>query len=135
MPKPKICGRPQPFEKVYARSMCFGIHVAVEHAHMRGYVVKIVVINSFEGVTRFWSGTAVFFFCFFLAIIRCSIKCKKSSWPKTAMRRNGEIDTKCGQGRYKRKEYSCMKVLPSLRLSACLAGSDGQCLLVQKLCR
>ena len=64
------------FEKVYARSMCFGNHVAVEHAHMRGYVVKIVVIHSVVDVTSWWSGTAIFFFCIVLAIIRCSIKDK-----------------------------------------------------------
>jgi len=106
--------------------MCLGNHVAVEHAHMRGYVVKIVVIHSFIDVISLWSGTFVFFLCLVLAIIRCSIEGKKFSFRKPAMRRKGEIDTNCGPGRYKRKEYSCMKVLLSLRLSACLTGSDGQ---------
>ena len=59
---PKSAAVSSRFEKVYARSMCFGNHVAVEHAHMRGYVVNIVVIHSFKDVTSMWSGTAVFFF-------------------------------------------------------------------------
>ena len=54
--------------------MCFGIHIAVEHAHMRGYVVNIVVIHSFIDVISVWSGTFVFFLCLVLAIIRCSIE-------------------------------------------------------------
>ena len=93
---------------------------------MRGYVVKIVVIHSFIDVISLWSGTFVFFLCLVLAIIRCSIEGKKISFLIPAMRRNGEIYTNCGPGRYKRKEYSSMKVLPSLRLSACLTALDGQ---------
>ena len=76
-------------------SMFLGNHVAVQHAHMRGYVMNTVVILSFEGASCIWSGTAVCFFFIVLVILTWLIEGKKL-WI-AAMRGNGEIVTKCGQ--------------------------------------
>ena len=92
-------------------SMSFGNHVAVQHAHMCGYV---------EGVSCVWSGTAVCFVFIILVILTWLIKGKKP-W-KTAMRGNGEIVTTESVDKYKRKEYSSMKLL-LVRLSASLTCS------------
>ena len=120
-------------EEVYCRSKFLGDNHTVKHAHMRDCIAKIVVKVSFEGARRLFSATAVLLLSNFLGgFWQWSVKGNEHFAWKTAMRRNGDIVSKCGQGRYFRKEYISMMLL-SVRLSAFLTALVGWTSFVGKL--